>query len=214
MRSLIIFLTVALLTFGFLASASAALLTYDDLDTFLNDSRAAAEETLRELGRVGNGFSLGDLTFSLGPGATNMIVDQRSDILDGYEIALSGKEDLNVDLAGPAYSFGFQFVEPTVDSVFEVSLYGNSGFQDSFNFTAEDDNTAYFVGVWTDFLFNRVEIRETTGGLENEYYGQFYSGIFSTEGTEYVPTPEPSTILLLSGGLLCVGVYRLRKNRT
>ena len=53
-----------------------------------------------------------------------------------------------------------------------------------------------FVGVWSDTAFNRVEIRETVGGLDDDYFGEFFSGA--------TPIPEPSTFLLLVAGILGV----------
>jgi hypothetical protein len=117
----------------------------------------------------------------------------------GNDIALSDDEDLDIVLASDVYSIGFEFVEPsctiqdagnlcpnsdigsnvdtvdTIDSEFEVTLKDDGTTIAQFTFNAPDDQAA-FVGVWSNDPFDSVEIRETTGGNDNEYYGEFYTG--------------------------------------
>jgi hypothetical protein len=119
----------------------------------------------------------------------------------GNDIALSDNEDLDVDLSSSVYSIGFEFVEPSctnsnqdetnicaddeiganvpnasiIDSEFEVTLKDGGITIAQFTFNATDDQAA-FVGVWSNDPFDSVEIRETTGGNDNEYYGEFFTG--------------------------------------
>lgn len=117
----------------------------------------------------------------------------------GHDIAMSDDEDLDIALAGSVYSIGFEFVEPsctvmdganlcsngdigsnvstaaTEDSEFEVTLKDGVTSIATFTFNAPDDTLA-FVGVWSNDPFNGVEIRETTGTNDNEYYGEFFTG--------------------------------------
>ncbi len=128
----------------------------------------------------------------------------------GLELLVSrgaGKElseDIDVALAGNRYAFGFDFVEPRdvpefVDSLFRVSLYRNTLLVDSFTF-APDDDVAYFVGVWSDEPFNRVEIRETTGTNENEYYGHFYTGANAPDDSDPSVFDQLAKLLADDGG--------------
>jgi len=124
--------------------------------------------------------------------------------IPGNDIAISGTENLHVDLATPVFSFGFQFHEPTcnnrndgnncglgalgqvelgtdrpsvetTDSIFTVTLKNGVNTVASFQFNAPDDVLA-FVGVQSDMAFDRVEIREIVGGQEDEHFGEFFTG--------------------------------------
>jgi hypothetical protein len=107
------------------------------------------------------------------------------------------------------YALGFDFVEPQydanvnapfIDSTFTVTLKNGAATVNSFTFNAPNDTTA-FVWVWSSVAFNRMEIRETIGGNENEFFGPFYSGTTPT-------VPLPPTALLLSSGLLGLLAWR------
>ncbi len=138
------------------------------------------------------GFIEGSFTFQTGVEnltvtAQRFFTGEATSLLPGLELLISYgvdkkySEDIDVGLAGNRYAFGFDFVEPSnvpnfVDSIFKVTLYNSVNTSvGSFTFNAPND-VAYFVGVWSDEAFNRVEIRETTGSNENEYYGHFYTG--------------------------------------
>jgi len=159
--------------------------------TFTSQTDAAAEAPIPNTGSVPSPSTLGDLTYAFGPGATSMFfgtgdATQWTTRNAGNDIALSGTENLDVDLAAPVFSFGFEFVEPQfdpntsgfVDSTFEVTLIsGGAGGSviGTLSFNAPNDQL-YFFGATSSAAFDRVEIREVSGGADNEYYGQFFSG--------------------------------------
>lgn len=204
--------------------ADAALITFSNKAAFQGATGASATAPLPDAGAVGAGFVVGSLTFTTLSGqmfiGTGGVIPQTADwsaSLPGNDIAISDIESFRVDLAAPVYSFGFDFFEPNVfstnypvtddcfapctDSTFTVNLFSGATLLGSFSYN-EPDGVASFVGAWTDFAFNRVEIIETVGSLDDEYWGQFYTG------TE--PVPEPGTLGLLSLGLLAL---RRRRHR-
>jgi hypothetical protein len=135
--------------------------------------------------------------------------------LAGPDLAISGFEDLNVaiNLLGDRFAFGFGIYEPMgdntiqgcnaicVESTFTITLLKNGATVGSF-LLSPANNVAMFWGVHTNVAFNRVQVRETTGGIDNEIFGTFYTGVRAV--------PEPATLLLLGAGLAAAGVRRRR----
>ena len=171
---------------AFLAATSSTNLTgqYSNLGTLPNG--------------VNGSFAAGTVTFSVVSPSVNLVCGRgNSDgtnfdwtpLLSGPDIAIGGPENLNAQLAFPTFSAGFDFVEPgsngdpwsfgsscpMADSTFAVTLKSGGMALGSFMFNAPDD-VAAFIGVQSDVAFDRLEIRETVGGCDNEYFGQFYGG--------------------------------------
>jgi len=129
-------------------------------------------------------------------------------LLPGNDIAIDDTEMIDVSFAS-AHSLGFDFAEPTsgpgvsgnfVDSTFTVSLLRNTSQVGQFTFNAPND-VAAFVGVWSDNAFDSIQIRETVGGIDDEYFGRFYAGV--------TPVPEPSLYpLAFLGAILACNLTR------
>ena len=203
--------------------ASAAILTFDDRSSFLAQTGAtSATGTLPDLGNVSPSATVGSVTFTQGPAATALIIGSFGSVTDwtplnpGSDIALSAPEDLDVDFAAPVFSAGFDFVEPDAnsdgigcnaqcfDSDFEVTLLLGATTVDMFSFNAPD-NVLAFVGVWSDSAFDRLEIRDITGEIDNEYYGEFYTGVRSLS-----EVPVPAAVWLFGTALLGLMGFRRR----
>lgn len=157
-------------------------------------------------------------TANLGPGCGGVVNCDWTLRLAGADIAISGVENLNaaVSLGGPVYSMGFDFVNPVLDpnvgapatdSIFTVTLKDGATLVTSFSFGTPSalwpGDAATFVGFWGGALFDRMEIRETVGTHDNEFFGQFYTGT--------TPIPEPGTVLLLGSGLAGLALRRWKR---
>jgi hypothetical protein len=198
--------------------------------SFLSQSGATdASGALPDVGLIPGGtLTAGSVRISLGAGASQLfsgtggisgaVNEDWTTRLPGADIAISGPENLEIALAGPVFSFGYDIVEPQfdpnlnalfVDSSFTVTLSLDGTTVASFSFNPAND-TAAFIGVWTDSPFDRVSIVETTSlsGGENEFYGRFYTG---TVALPPPPIPEPGTWAMLAGGLGVLALLRRRR---
>lgn len=134
--------------------------------------------------------------------------------LAGGEITIDGTEHLDLSLTGPVHALGFDFVEPRmdpllnapfVDSTFTVTLFSGATEVGRFDFNAPDDSAA-FIGAWSTLSFDRAQIREAVGGIENEFYGQFYTGVAA-------PVPEPAVATLWLAGAAALLARRRRNTK-
>jgi hypothetical protein len=215
-------LTIALGLLALGTPSEATLITYSNQAAFLSDTGASsATGALPNIGPVAPGFTVGSVSFTTLSGTLFMGTppNEWSSLIPGADIAISGVESFQVGLAAPVYSLGFDFHEPTkhtnnypddcfatcFDSTFEVTLLsgGVAIPGASFTYNATDDVLA-FVGVWTDFAFDGARIIDVTNTIDDEYWGEFYTG------TRSAATPEPGTLLVLVSAL---GAARLLRRR-
>lgn len=203
--------------------AQGALIQFSNRADFLAQTGATAATSIPidSEGPKGGSYTSGSLTFTAFTAfGGSFSVHDWSARLPGRELGIGGSENFDVDVnSGIVYSFGFDFVEPQfdpnlggtfVDSTFSVTLLNGATPIGSFTFNRPNDS-AEFVGVWTGpgEGFNRVQVRETIGSFENEFFGQFYTGT-----SPIAAVPEPSSLLLacvaLAGG---TALSRIRRRR-
>jgi hypothetical protein len=118
-------------------------------------------------------------------------------------------DGINAQFAAPVYSAGFRFHEPgsstaiidgcnttCVNSQWSLRLMSGATLVAAVPWTFPKDQ-ATFVGVWSDTAFTRLEVRETVGTDDNEFYGQFYTGLAAA-----VPEPGTAALMFLGAGVL------------
>lgn len=193
-------------------TADAAFVVYLDKDSFLSTTGATdATGPLPDSNFIGNigGAAPGPSTTvgSISYQAVRYRFFDFSDRFGGNELAISfgadgiAHESLNIVAESKVTAMGFDFVEPEndpfvnaafADSTFTVSVNDADSTLFTFTFNAPNDAAA-FVGVAGDEDFDSLEIRETTGGDENEFYGRVYTRVSAV--------PEPSSLALIG---ICV----------
>ncbi|HYL65701.1 MAG TPA: hypothetical protein VEU72_00955 [Nitrosopumilaceae archaeon] len=207
------------------AFANPTISTFNDKTTFLTATGATpATGPLPDLGRIPGGAAasqtVGSATFSIAAPSSELFIgtsgvggitnNDWTLRLPGPDIAISDVENLNIDLASPVFSLGFDFVKPQTDpninapfgpSVFTITLKNGATFVDSFTVTSPSaafpTDSADFVGVSSDTAFNRVEIRETTGGIDNEFFGQVYTGTTPLHGPSIPDFPFSYSLVIM-----------------
>ena len=211
-----------------LGQANAAIVTFNDRTNFLATTGAtSATGALPNLGNTGGSANVNGVTFTRGPAATALLIGTAgvggagpdwTPLIPGHDIALSSPEDLDVDFGSSVFSAGFDFVEPNedsagvgcnapcFDSTFEVTLKLGAAVVDMFSFNAPD-NVLAFIGVWSDQAFDNLAIRDVTATIDNEYFGEFYTGTRSLS-----EVPVPAGIWLFASALIGFVGYSRRRN--
>jgi hypothetical protein len=200
-------------------AAAATVSTFNTLASFQTSTGATAASGL--MPTASSSFSsatLGSVTFSA-PSAvfvnwsTLLSAVQTGGVLavnlGAGDVGGTNNDGINAQFAAPVFSAGFRFHEPgsstaiidgcnttCVNSQWSLRLMSGATLVAAVPWTFPKDQ-ATFVGVWSDTAFNRLEIRETVGSDDNEFYGQFYTGLAAA-------VPEPG-----SAGLMFLGAATL-----
>lgn len=171
--------------------------------------------TLPDIGNQGTSVTLGDATLTAG---NDIFVGSGWSTLmpGGNAIAISGPEHMDVSInTVQSTAFGFYFHEPSTDNVqldgcnatcfdstFTISFSLSGSAIDSVSFSPADDQLL-FMGIVLDEAFDTVSFTETTGGIDNEFFGEMF----------IAKVPEPSTFALLFIGIAGLLLAR-RKQRS
>jgi len=214
----------ALLVLNTLASVSAraAVLGFADDKAGFMAAGGTSIGALPPSGR--SGTVVGPITFTNGGGGASIVFGTWSNEIAGYDLAISGPENFNLAIAGGTYGIGFDMHEPTtpgvgvafgcnsqtcVDSPYTIEIFAGSTSLGSFAYNAPDDTSTAaggplgFFGVRSSQLFDRVQVRDLNGNIDNEYFGNFLTNATA------LPVPEPPAVALFALGLAVL--HRLRR---
>lgn len=210
----------AALAAGPARASETVVLVYDFLPEFIEKTGALAQGEDPPVGVTTDTIAVGELALSHAAPSIDLIVNEWTFDLEGDDLAVSGEENLDFSVVDPVTEFGFEIYEPSVagpppgcnfssclDSTFELTLYLAGNPLESILINAPDDEAA-FVGVHSNRLFDRIELRELTPDTGNEYFGELFLGRHpasvnygnGTPGTGgFTPKLMPPSAVLLPG---------------
>jgi len=170
-----------------LVSASAALAT---AATFTDQAAFLAQTGATSVGGFPNPTGSSLTEFVAGEahfrriGSSTFNFNEWTTRFPGVDMALNGNEEFSVTFDNPVHSFGFDIVEVEtdpnlngafIDSTFSLNFYSLGSLVGTHDFNTPND-TASFVGVSLSQAFDQVQLIERVGGIENEFFGGFYTG--------------------------------------
>lgn len=203
-------------------SAVAAITAYpDQRSDFVAASGAVSIGALPASGSANNRV-VGIVTFSNGPSGTSVFGSYSNEI-SGYDLAISGVENFNMAISGGAIAIGFDLHEPSyatstgcnapcVNSPFRITLFAGTTSLGNVVYDAPNDAGSAaggplgFIGLVSTIPFTRVEVRDTSNNIDNEFFGNFLV-------SQSLPVPEPASAALLLAGLAAVGEAARRARR-
>lgn len=191
---------------------------------FVNDAAGfdavaggTTEVALPNSGNVGTGpVAVGPLTFDSQSGDLYLGGAFGTALIPGVDTAISGVENLQIDISVSTTAFRFYLVEPTTDtgavdacnftcvqSTFMIEAFRGGLSLGSTTFEPLDD-FANFIGIVDKSGIDRVLITETQGNADNEFFGGF----------AIAAVPIPATLPMLLAALGGFGLMSRRRSHS
>lgn len=197
------------------ASVSASTVTFDNRADFLASSGEATDRPNPTFGFTRGAVNFSGVTLQAAPGS-NVGSNNGFSTLIQNEIAQSGVENFNVSFSETVFGFGFDVLDPLqstaaldgcnvstcFDSTFSVALFSAGSLIDTVSFNPDTDVLAFF-GVLSTVGFDSVQVRETFGTDDNEFFGNFV--------TTAAPVPLPPALAMFLGAVGVLGLVARRR---
>ena len=161
-------------------------LFFTDRDRFLDATSAQRATAPYESTDSSGGFpstsQIGDIVLSAPSGSSLFFGAWNADFPsdNDIELAINGNENLDIALAdGFTFAMGVDFDDAaggSTPSTFTVTLLAGDNRLTSLQFDTSQLPDQNYIGVWSQVLFDRLEIRETTTANENEFFGSVFTG--------------------------------------
>ncbi len=160
-------------------------------------------------------MTVGSITFdAISPSSiqldTGIYFGGWSTLIPGNDLAVNDREDFDIIASSPVFAMGFDVHEPTAsgfdtdtcgiaepctDSISTITVMNGAEVVSVQTVNFPNDVLGFF-GIWSDREFDRFQIRESFGGIDDEFFGEVYTG------SSPLPEPEPTVLTLFASGLL------------
>ena len=213
--------TILGLALGLLSPiADAAVVEYSDQSSFISDTSANLQ-SVPNVGGISAVTTTGGLLTVALASAGGIYTGTSSGFNVVNFVGKSGTEDFNIAVNSAAiYAFGLTVYEststavtgcnwnPCVDSTFTFRLFSGANLLGAYTITP-DDNVYDFYGYWSSAPITKIEIRDVTANVDNEFFGRFYTGATAYSAP---PVPLPAAGWLMLSGLGGLG-FLGRRNK-